>query len=187
VTTEVSSCLTCRSNSGEERISPGPTIYEGQYWFVEHGYPAALKGWLVVALKRHVEAIHELEAEELAELSLLLGRASQLLRAELACEKEYVCCLSEMEHFRHVHFHIVAKPRNLPPSLSGKLLLLTLRTTAEEAAPASDIRAFCERLRDRFGELDRPSCWPQPAAASPRGLGAPARRARRGSARGSED
>ncbi len=25
-------CWICRSNTGEKRISPGPTIFEGEYW-----------------------------------------------------------------------------------------------------------------------------------------------------------
>ena len=45
-------CLTCKSNSGEQRISPGPTIYEGQYWLVEHAYPVKRVGWIVIVLKR---------------------------------------------------------------------------------------------------------------------------------------
>ncbi len=35
-------CLTCLSNSGAKRISPGPTIYAGAYWYVEHAYPTTL-------------------------------------------------------------------------------------------------------------------------------------------------
>ena len=55
-------CWTCKSNLGEKRISPGPTIYEGKYWLVEHAYPIKMIGWLVIVLKRHAEALHELTA-----------------------------------------------------------------------------------------------------------------------------
>jgi diadenosine tetraphosphate (Ap4A) HIT family hydrolase len=58
-------CLTCESNTGEKRISPGPTIYEGNYWLVEHAYPVKTIGWLVIVLKRHAEALHELTPEDL--------------------------------------------------------------------------------------------------------------------------
>jgi len=57
-------CKTCLSNSGEERVSPGPTIYKGDHWVVEHAYPTALEGWLVIATKRHVVALHELTPAE---------------------------------------------------------------------------------------------------------------------------
>ena len=53
-------CLTCLSNNGIRRISPGETIYSGKYWNVEHAYPSALLGWLVIVLKRHTGKLHEL-------------------------------------------------------------------------------------------------------------------------------
>jgi hypothetical protein len=36
-------CWTCKSNTGEKRISPSPTIFEGEYWLVEHAYPVNTK------------------------------------------------------------------------------------------------------------------------------------------------
>src|SRR5512135_1177493 len=76
-------CWTCRSNSGEQRISPGPTIFEGKYWFVEHAYPVKVLGWLVIVLKRHAEALHELAAEEFTELAQIQARVIPLLHEEL--------------------------------------------------------------------------------------------------------
>ena len=72
-------CYTCRSLSGERRISPGPTIVEGRYWMLEHAYPTCLKGWLVIVLKRHVEALHGLTREEFIELGELQALAVRLL------------------------------------------------------------------------------------------------------------
>jgi hypothetical protein len=46
-------CHSCRSISGEKRISPGPFIYEGAYWLVDPAYPTSHLGWLVIVLKRH--------------------------------------------------------------------------------------------------------------------------------------
>lgn len=40
-------CLTCLSLSGKRRISPGPFIFQGMYWTVDHVYPTSHKGWLV--------------------------------------------------------------------------------------------------------------------------------------------
>jgi|SRR5215216_4255221 len=62
-------CWTCKSNTGEKRISPGPTIFEGKYWLVEHAYPVKAIGWLIIVLKRHAEVLHELTAEEFTELA----------------------------------------------------------------------------------------------------------------------
>ena len=72
-------CWTCKSNTGEKRISPGPTIFEGEYWLVEHAYPVKTIGWLVIVLKRHAEALHELTPEEFAELAQIQARLTHLV------------------------------------------------------------------------------------------------------------
>lgn len=62
-------CFTCLSNTGERRISPGKTIYEGQHWLVEHAYPCGLVGWLVIVLRRHAQALHELTVGDMLKVS----------------------------------------------------------------------------------------------------------------------
>lgn len=145
-------CYTCLSNSGERRISPGPTIYEGKYWFVEHAYPVGLKGWLVLVLKRHLEALHELSAEEFRELADLQHRTVSILHQELGCQKEYLACYAEAEGFSHVHIHVTAKPHGLLNELRGPAIFRMLKVTSEEAVPPEEIKEFCERLRDSFTE-----------------------------------
>jgi hypothetical protein len=103
-------CLTCKSNSGEQRISPGPTIYEGEYWFVEHAYPVKRLGWLVIVLKRHEEA----------------------------------------EGFPHIHFHVFAKPADLPDELKGGKSFNLLKVSREEAVPPAEIISFCESFHNKF-------------------------------------
>ncbi len=144
-------CWTCLANSGERRISPGPTIYEGRYWLLEHAYPTQLKGWLVIVLKRHVEALHALTFEEFAELAAIQARATKLLHEVLDCEKEYVMCLAEAEHFHHIHVHVAPKPRDLPEELQGaKIFALLGEKVADDAIPPEEVKAFCEELRERF-------------------------------------
>jgi diadenosine tetraphosphate (Ap4A) HIT family hydrolase len=143
-------CWTCKSNSGEKRISPGPTIFEGKYWLVEHAYPVRVTGWLVVVLKRHAEALHELTMDEFTELGALQFRLTRFLFEELQCEKEYISCYAEMEHFRHIHVHVFARPPDLPDELKGGKSFALLKVAPEEAVPADEIVAFCERLQSRF-------------------------------------
>ncbi len=147
---ETMECLTCKSNTGEKRISPGPTIFEGKYWFVEHAYPVKILGWLVIVLKRHAEALHELSAEEFAELGLIQSRLICLLFEELHCEKEYFVCYAEQEHFHHIHFHVFAKPHDLPEELKGGNSFALLKVSAEEAVPPNDMIAFCEILKSKY-------------------------------------
>ncbi len=143
-------CWTCRSNSGEKRISPGPMIFEGKYWFVEHAYPIKIIGWLVIVLKRHAEALHELNAEEFSELAQIQAKLIPLLHEELHSEKEYISCYAEMEHFRHIHVHVFAKPIDLPEELKGGGSFALLKVTPEEAVSPKEIIAFCELLKGKF-------------------------------------
>lgn len=143
-------CLTCKSNSGEQRISPGPTIYEGKFWMVEHAYPVKREGWIVIVLKRHSEALHELSVEEFAELGELLSLTTHFLSKELHNQKEYISCFGEAEGFAHIHFHVFAKPADLPEELKGGESFNLLKVSREEAVPPNEIVAFCELLRARF-------------------------------------
>ncbi|HTP11499.1 MAG TPA: HIT family protein [Anaerolineae bacterium] len=140
-------CLTCRSISSERRISPGPTIYEGRYWLIEHAYPTRLKGWLVIVLKRHAVALHELTREEFIELGELQALAVRLLHETLDCAKEYAVCFAEKEGFRHIHFHIVTRSHDLPDELKGTKIFAMISVTEAEALPPEEIRTLCETLK----------------------------------------
>ena len=143
-------CWTCLSNSGERRISPGETIYTGQYWLVEHAYPGRQKGWLVLVLKRHAEALHDLTAAEFAELGQIQARTARLLYETLNCQKEYLSCFAEVEHFNHIHFHVFAKPYDLPAELMGGKSFGLLKVSPAEAVPAAELADFCHMLQERW-------------------------------------
>ena len=146
-------CLSCRSISGEKRISPGPTIYEGTYWLVEHAYPTSLQGWLVIVLKRHAEALHELSKEEFAELAEIQYRLAQIMRQDTQVEKEYMACFAEGSGFNHIHIHFVAKPKDLPAELKGPAVFKVLQVDEAHAVPPDAIKAYCEDVREKFVSL----------------------------------
>src|SRR5579863_8262585 len=112
-------CLSCRSISGEKRISPGPVIYEGTYWLVDHAYPTSHLGWLVIVLKRHAEALHELSRAEFAELAEIQYKLAQVMGKNPHVEKEYIACFGEVPGFNHIHVHFVPRPKNLSAELKG--------------------------------------------------------------------
>ena len=105
---------------------------------------------LVIVLKRHAEALHELTADEYAELGDLQSKATRILFEELHREKEYISCYAEMEHFRHIHFHVFAKPAGFPDELKGGKSFALLQVTPGQAVPAGEIAVLCERLQGRF-------------------------------------
>jgi hypothetical protein len=49
-------CYSCEVLRGERVISPGPRIYDGAYWYIDHAWPTALLGWSILVLKRHARA-----------------------------------------------------------------------------------------------------------------------------------
>jgi diadenosine tetraphosphate (Ap4A) HIT family hydrolase len=147
---KVMECLTCKSILGEKRISPGPTIHEARFWYVEHAYPCKLKGWLVLVLKRHVEALHHLTQEEFLELGELQFKLARLVFDELDCEKEYSICLAEAPGFHHIHVHFIPKPRDLPDDLKAAKIFAMLKVNEQDAVPPGEIKALCEKLKARF-------------------------------------
>ena len=139
-------CLTCLNLSGERRISPGPFIYEGNGWVVDHAYPTTHLGWLVILPKRHIEALHELTKEEFLELAEIEYRLVQVMRADPSVQKEYMMCFAEGEGFHHVHIHVVPKPANLPARLKGPRVFALLTVNEAHAIPARELTTFCEEF-----------------------------------------
>lgn len=143
-------CYSCQANSGIRRISPGPRIFEGRFWNLEHGYPTGLLGWLVVVLKRHARALHELSTAELHELGEVAGRAAAALHELLGAELEYLGLFAEGEHFQHVHVHVVPRAVDLAPEHRGPGLFSRLPPAAGATVPAEEVADLCRRLRQQL-------------------------------------
>lgn len=147
------SCPVCRSNEGLARISPGPPVHEGRHWVVEHAYPSSLLGWLVIVLRRHAEALHELSREEGEELGALQWAVSKALAAETSCMKEYSAFFAEAPGFQHVHVHMVPRSTDLSPDLRGGQVFAFLRVPEGEAVAKEEIADFCSRASAEMSRL----------------------------------
>jgi diadenosine tetraphosphate (Ap4A) HIT family hydrolase len=143
-------CLTCLNLSGERRISPGPFIYQGTHWMVDHAYPTTHLGWLVILPKRHIEALHELTKEEFQELAEIEYKLVQVMHADAVVQKEYLMCFAEGEGFHHVHFHVVPKPIDLPAELKGPRVFALLAVDEEHAIGAQELTVFCEEFAQKL-------------------------------------
>jgi diadenosine tetraphosphate (Ap4A) HIT family hydrolase len=144
-------CPVCQSLSGEKRISPGRMLHVGRYWVVEHAYPTAVTGWLVIVLKRHAEALHDLSDGELEELAALQKRCALALHEVFGCAKEYAICLAENEEFKHLHYHVVARAPGVPQALQGTTIFQALKVSESQALPPAALQAFCQQLLPFFG------------------------------------
>lgn len=143
-------CYSCQALRGERRISPGQPIYDGQFWRVDHAWPSALLGWVVLVVRRHATALHELTGDEFAEMGPLLARTVQALHAETGCAKEYLACFAEADHFNHVHNHLVPRASDLPHDLYGPRVFALLKPDEGDAASEAEVQAFCARMAERM-------------------------------------
>ena len=101
-------CHTCALNAAIDDLPLRERIYLDESWRVAHGW-SSLPGWLVVALRRHAEALDELTATEAASLGNLLRAASVALKRAVGCEKTYVILFAEQPAYQHVHIHVVPR------------------------------------------------------------------------------
>lgn len=103
--------------------------------FVVHAKPepAPVPGWLLVAPRRHVEQLDQLDAGEARELGALLKDVSAALRQAAGGEKIYLAVFAEI--LPHLHFHLVARPPGWPDDERGAALLRSSQTVpAPDAA-----------------------------------------------------
>jgi diadenosine tetraphosphate (Ap4A) HIT family hydrolase len=120
-------------------------MYDGKYWVIEHAYPVKINGWIVIILKRHCEALHELTESEFKELSRLEEKVIKNLRISLKSEKEYSVCFAEGKGFNHIHKHIIALPRTLQEEFKGPAIFSLLGGESNEDLKA-DILKLCKQM-----------------------------------------
>ena len=109
-------CYTCELVAQRDagQAPPWDCIHRSQYWVVVHSYNTALRGWLVLVVRRHIEAIDEMTEDEAVELGLLIRRVSVALKETTGCVKTYVIQFAEATEHPHVHFHIVPRMADQP-------------------------------------------------------------------------
>jgi diadenosine tetraphosphate (Ap4A) HIT family hydrolase len=152
-------CLTCAAGEGRVQLSLVPSLAVTTHWRVEQGHPTTVRGWLVVVLRRHAPALHDLTGEEWTELATVLAASCEALREVVAAEKEYVMQFAEAEGHRHVHLHVVPRLPEWPPELSGPRVMDALHPkdaeplTLEEVGPTLD--ALRAALSGRLGTQNR--------------------------------
>lgn len=143
-------CLSCPSVSGEKRISPGPVIFEGKYWIVDHAYPTHFVGWLVIVLKRHCEAMHELTPTEFAELAELQQKIIRLFHEVLHTDKEYVALFAEAPGFEHLHCHVIPRTREYPAEYRGAKAFALLKVEEEDPAIRQQVIEMSEKFKQAW-------------------------------------
>jgi diadenosine tetraphosphate (Ap4A) HIT family hydrolase len=111
-------CYSCEHDALSDLPSRDAVVVTPR-WRVVHAFNAGLPGWLVIAPRRHVTALHELDDAELTELGLLQGRLSAALRRVVGCEKTYSALFAEAEGFAHLHVHLIPRMPDHPADRRG--------------------------------------------------------------------
>jgi diadenosine tetraphosphate (Ap4A) HIT family hydrolase len=153
-------CYTCEQDVGGDLPE---RLYADDRWRVAHAFDSALPGWLVVVPRRHVRAMHELDADEALGLGALLRAVSTALVEVTGCVKTYVIQFAEQEGFGHVHFHVVPRMPDIPtdhrgPAVFGYLVRPPGQGIDEQHRDdlAAALRARLNRARTYCSHDERP-------------------------------
>jgi diadenosine tetraphosphate (Ap4A) HIT family hydrolase len=117
---------------------------------VDHAYPTALSGWMVIVPRRHCVALHELTREEFEELGRLQYDCVQALYRYFNCQKEYLMQFAEAAGFGHVHIHVVPRAADLAPEFKGPSIMQLLKPDRPDILPPQTTRIVSEDLRRLF-------------------------------------
>ncbi len=148
-------CLTCAAGEGRVQLALVPSLAVTDQWRVEQGHPTSVRGWLVVVLRRHAPALHDLTTDEWSELAMVLAAVCSAQRKVIGADKEYVLQFAEADGFHHVHFHVVPRLPEWPHELAGPRVMGALGAevgdplTLEEVGPTLD--ALRRELDSRLG------------------------------------
>ena len=100
-----SECIACEIGKGNI-IPPGGIIKETENFFIQQDLEIPLKGFLIIASKKHLKSITQLTLDEVTELTNLIYKARLALN-EISDINEVVIIQEE----RSKHFHVWLFPK----------------------------------------------------------------------------
>lgn len=142
-------CRTCEliANRDAGTAPLWDCIHRTPLWDVVHSYNTALPGWLVLVVRRHIEALDELTDPEAVELGRLIRRVSCALNEVVGCEKTYVIQFAEAAEHPHVHFHIIPRMADQPDNRRSTQIFGYLNVPEEERVSPEVMNAIAVKVR----------------------------------------
>ena len=121
---------------------PGGVVFEDDL-FVAYGFPEPnpLPGYVIVASRRHVRGLYDLDAEEAAALAPLVIRIQRAQKSALGADHAYLFVIGD--RIPHFHAHVVPRFPDTPPRLRGGRVL---QATEADARPVEEVEAACRAL-----------------------------------------
>jgi diadenosine tetraphosphate (Ap4A) HIT family hydrolase len=140
----VNACPQCRAAA---EAPPGGWLIDDPN-FVAHGVlgPSPIAGWVVIAPRRHVESLTELEPELQQQWFAIAARIDGVLRRELGATKVYLALFAEV--VPHLHLHVIPRYRDTPAELRGPRCF---SAPPAAAIPAAEVAAALARVRRALG------------------------------------
>ena len=151
----MSTCLSCKlirqRDSGA--APPWDSIYRSDCWDLVHAYNTSLLGWMVLIVRRHIEALDEMTPSEATELGALLRQVSQALKQQPGCQKTYVMQFAESADHPHVHFHIVPRWADQAPEDLAYRVMRRLGVPLPERCDDAAMNQLALALREQLESM----------------------------------
>ncbi len=145
----MNACKTCELLGARDAgsVPLWDSIYRTPSWDVVHSYNTALPGWLVLVVRRHIESLDQLTADEAAELGPLIRQVSAALKTATGCLKTYVIQFAEAQEHPHVHFHIVPRMADQPEDRRSTKIFGYLGVPEDERVSEAAMNDIAAQIR----------------------------------------
>jgi len=149
-------CMGCAIAAGGMAV-PGGFIRRSRYFCVHQDPLIPLPGFLVIASRRHIESIGEMEAAEYAEFSRLLRDTQRAIGSTVPVE-----ALTIVQEEHSIHFHLWFFPwtgalieQYGPPSLSSiRAIMADFRKQPIGAGEWAKLEQSIQAIRRRLAESE---------------------------------
>jgi histidine triad (HIT) family protein len=137
-----SPCVVCEVVGGRSRPPGGVVFEDGR--FVVYRFPDAcpVRGYVLLATRRHVRGLYDLDDAEAAALGPLLVRLQRAQREALGADHAYAFVLGDK--VPHFHAHVVPRFPDSPSHLRGSRLF---QATASDARPLAELESASDAIR----------------------------------------
>ena len=143
----VSCDLVARRDRGE--APDWDCILRTAYWDVVHCNDTSLLGWMVLVLRRHVEAVAELTGDEATECGALQRQVSVALAGAVRCRKTYIAQFAESAEHPHVHYHVIPRMSDMPDEARGPGVFQRYLGVGEaNRVPEAQMNALAQSVRE---------------------------------------
>jgi diadenosine tetraphosphate (Ap4A) HIT family hydrolase len=145
----VAVCQVCQLLAARDRgeAPDWDCIARTPQWDVVHSNNTSLPGWLVLVLRRHVNALADLTDDEAAALGPLVKAVSVALRDTVGCPKTYAVQFAESASHQHVHVHVIPRYADQPPEEKGPGIFSRLGVDADERVSDQRMDEIAVRVR----------------------------------------